>query len=199
MGMQIVDAAGGDSVSWTGLGSITTSFFSRGYLFINAYSVTNDSVVYRTNNNAASRCGSIGFRTAANQGVVRVLNAAAGQAAVGTISPPLGNWFRLEFRILASTTVGEAEWRMYAPDDTTLLESASAGALVLAANVDQIQWGLASTVPATPFTIGFKDVAVSSSGWIGPSGKPGSPMFFGPQQTNTNPFGGGTPTQVFQH
>jgi hypothetical protein len=174
---KIVDAAIATQCWWTGLGSFASpnDVFFRMYLYLTAYSGTGECIVMRFSSATPARCGLLSIRTSGNSGVLRAYNAAAASVAVGTHGVPLNNWFRLEARVRASTTVGEIEWQLYDPDDMTLTETVNTTGLVLAANVDQIAFGLDATTPTTPYTIYMDDVATSSTGWVGPTTDPQFP------------------------
>lgn len=167
--IRAVDAAVGGWMEWDGLGSLTTAIFFRWYMYISAYPTTNRHYALAIRNSAGSACGFIRIFTS---GVVSAADASnSGFGADGSVGIALDQWVRLEARCVASTTVGELGWRLYnSPDSTTISDSASGTGLTLAANVDQVWYGLTTApFPAVPYTSYIDDVAVSTTDWIGPS------------------------------
>lgn len=167
MAMRIVDAAGTTHCAHSGLGSITTNVYFRTYMYMDAFPGTN-AVAILMQTGAAANCAWININTT---GKVNARNAANTSINTSTASVNLSSWFRLEWRVKASVTVGEIEWRLYnSPDSETITETINAAATqVLGANIDLVRWGETANVPGTPFTVYFDDVAVSTTDWIGPS------------------------------
>lgn len=155
---------------WDALGSITTVVYTRFYLYIPA--ALPDNNFYP-----------LSIRTAADatSGIIRILATGLIQArdstntgiSEGTVSVATGQWIRIETRVISSTTVGELEWRLYnSADSATITDTANATGAVLGANTDRTNWGINVTAPASPFTVYFDDLAVSTAGWIGASSSP---------------------------
>jgi hypothetical protein len=175
LGCRIVDATVGQSVNWTGLGSITTDVYFRFYMYLTALPTTNRLYMMRLNNNAAGACGWL--RLISGTGVVSMADASqAGFGAEGVVPVALNQWVRIEWRVLPSTTAGSMEWRLYNTADSSTYDDnyGPVTGLVLGANLDQMLFGSQSTFPTTPFTVIYDDVAVSTAGWIGPSVAPSS-------------------------
>ena len=171
MAMRIVDTAASTRVRWNALGSITTDVWMRAYLNLSALPVTNTAVIFKAQVNAGTQC--MALLVNKTTGTVQALNAANGVIAssLGSVSVPFGSWFRLEMRVLASATVGEIEWKWWSspdssgtPDDTVAVTGQALGV-----DYGEALFGLTTSAPATPFTIYYDDIAVSSTGWIGPS------------------------------
>jgi hypothetical protein len=91
-----------------------------------------------------------------------------GAVAVGT-----NKWVRIEIRCrtTAATTTGELDWWLYNTADATNItasdETKSATGLNLATNVDEVRFGQV-TNPIASYTTYFDDMAVSTTGKIGP-------------------------------
>jgi hypothetical protein len=168
MAMEVVDAAGSTGVRWTGFGLGSVSVYFRGYYYLTAFPTTNALIPMFVQTAAAASCAQLQLTTA---GKLRNLNAAAGPlGTAGAVSVALNQWIRIEWRVLASTTVGEAEWRLFnTADSTTADETQNNTGAVLGADTDGIRFGVCTTpVPTTPFTVGVDNVAASSTDWIGP-------------------------------
>lgn len=164
-----VTAANGQSTAnWTGLGaSGGTNVFVRQYLYYTAFSTSGSVTCSCVRATGGTGCA---FAIISGGGQVNFMNAAQSVIAAlnGSSVAPLNQWFRLEYRVTPSTTVGEIEWRLYStPDSTTITETKSAGGLVLGADIDAARWGMDRTVSVTFTTYQVDDVAVSTGGWIG--------------------------------
>ena len=163
-------------VDWQTLGSITGSVWFRFYLYSTAHPVTTAMrmVLFRT---SAANCGLLFYNPT---GFLQGGNAAQAGGTAGTVAPALNQWVRIEVRILPSATVGEVEWWLYNTpeavigdfDDHVLITSQ-----VLAANVDQVRLGGTTAVGPNSLVAWFDDMAVSSSGQIGPSGAAGQTLY----------------------
>jgi hypothetical protein len=173
-------------VNWTGLGAITTSVWGRVYCYLTALPAnTVGPCAIRSSANASS--GHVLLNTSGN---VVAENAAFSVVSTGTKVVPLNEFFRIEWRIISSTTVGEIEWKLFSSvspgdgaDGVTPTETINTTGLVLAANTGRTDFG-------TPFagnanqTQWFDDIAVSSTDWLGPSAAVGGA---GPQIRPLNP------------
>ena len=171
MGIGQTDTYAQSGPRWTVLGSFTTNVWLRCYIWAPAFPNVIQSVM-RTNDNAGSASGGVSISTA---GLIQAKNAAGGiiSGGTGAIPIPLASWFRLEARILSSTTAGEVEWRsFYDPDSTVATETRIVTGQVLAANSDQAFYGHLGGSGITAQTWYFNDCMVSSTDWIGPSRTP---------------------------
>jgi hypothetical protein len=153
---------------WTGLGSITANIWFRFYLFLVALP---NVILLPLRFNTSGAVGDA-FLRINTSGTVQYDNAAQlGEAGtLGTVVCKTGQWIRLEGRVKSSTTVGEAEWRLFNNADSTAYDDTkNATGLVLGANADACRIG--STVAAGPTsqTFYFDDLALSTVDWIGPS------------------------------
>lgn len=161
---------------WSGLGSLTGNVYFRLYMYIPSLV---DNNLYP-----------LGVRTSANasSAILRILSSGliqgrdAGNSGIseGTVAVATGQWVRIEMRVISSTTVGELEWRLYNTADAaagSYDDTANATAAVLGANTDIANFGLNVTAPASPYTVYFDDLAVSTDDWIGPSVTPSGRVY----------------------
>jgi len=151
---------------WASLGNIAGSnVYFRAYLYVPANPATNlNWFEWRTS--TPTRSAAVFIRTG---GTLRITDDALASLVETTSTIALNQWIRVEFRILPSTTAGEVELRLYNdPDSTTATDTKVAtGLTTLAATVDALRFGHTSA-PAN-FVNYFDEVAVSTSGWIGPT------------------------------
>lgn len=161
---------------WTGLGSLTVPVFCRFYLWLPSLTGLNNTMVCRFTNNAAAQCSQLSLQ--ATTGILRCQNAANSSiaASAGAVAPATSQWIRIEFRVLASTTAGEVEWRLFnAMDSTTADDTKLATGQVLAANADQLEIGISNQGP-TNVDWWWDEFAVSTVDWIGPAVPPEAPV-----------------------
>ncbi len=170
MAMRIVDNTSEHWCAWSGLGSLTVPVFVRAYLWLSATPVTQRYYFLKGFTAAVSTAWH--FRIFTGSPVMSAADATvSGFGAEGSTAVNIGSWFRIEARIVASATVGEFQWKLFnSPDSTTATEtSANFTGLNLGANTDMIRWGSNTLFPASPFTVYFDDIAVSTTDWIGPT------------------------------
>lgn len=156
-------------VDWSGFGLLTTSVFFRLYIYLTAYPASGPRFIGIRKSSPAGNSAFISITTA---GKVQAMNAAQSGVLTGTTSIPLNQWVRLEFRILSSTTVGEAEWWLYldphaaigSPDE----HMTSPSNLVLGANTDGVQWG-PTTISGPANWVGWIDEVAVATSQIGPA------------------------------
>lgn len=177
--MEFTTAAAPGSGSyrgWGSLGSITANLYMRVDLYIPALAET--VWIFRYYDATPARCAGLFISTSGGLRTVRVENAAGTTVGTnGTVSVPTDAWFRLEARILPSTTVGELEWRWWTNPDSALAvtpdDSANNSGLVLGANVNQARFGPQAwnTTPSTNTSRVFRydNLALATSGFIGPA------------------------------
>ena len=156
-------------VNWTGLGSITTSVWFRFYIYLTA--VPNSA--YRPVQPLTAAAGADGlfYLDTARHMVIQQNDTTT--LATGTQQYPLASWFRVEGRVLSSVTVGELEMKFWSTPDsggTPTDAIASAATAVIGANCNEMQFGLRDFGSGFNFDVYLDDIAVSSAGWIGPSG-----------------------------
>lgn len=157
------------NVTWSGLGSITTSVWWRMYFYITGVTATKTwtPIIFQTA--AAAISGRIEFNSTP---VLRLRNSAGTTLATGTVTLPIGQWMRLEGRIISSTTVGELEMKVWFTDPQstgTPDDALSATAAVLGANTDRADWGLTAFGSGMLFDCYLDDIALSTVTWIGPA------------------------------
>lgn len=163
-------------VAWTGLGSLTVNVYLRCYLYISTLSFTSGVFPIAWRSAAPADGGFLRIVTAT--GKLQMRNAAGSQIgsdSSGAVSA--GKVVRLEARYLASTTVGEIEYRYFDdPNSTTATFSDSATGAVLAANCDIVRFGLTNTPASGDTILYYDDLAVATTGWIGPVGLNTTPI-----------------------
>ena len=156
---------------WTGLGSLTVPVFCSFYLLKTATPPANWFYPMVAQNNAAARCCGVVITTG---NLLRFDNAAGTSVLTSTMIVPNNQWVRIETKITPSTTVGVTEYRLYleadAPKDN-FDETKTVTAQVLAANIDQVLYGLTTTVTNMNGQHWyFKNAGVSTLDWVGPAG-----------------------------
>jgi hypothetical protein len=183
LAMKITQPASGVStyVDWTGFGTLTTDVWFRLYVYRTANG-SSEGYVVSVRNAAAAACCYIAISAA---GIIRIWNASSAQAALtGSVAVGLNQWVRIEMRVFPSTTIGEIDWWLYNTPDAPIGshdETKSATGLVLAANVDQVRWGMPSTPQPVSESSWYDDLAVSTAGQLGPAGAPPPPATTVPQ------------------
>lgn len=160
---------------WTGLGSITTSVWFRCYLRIPALPGAGTQFIFAGARTSAAALTS--QLTIESDGFITMTKADATVALQGAVAVSTNQWFRVEFRVLSSTTVGECEYWLYKTMDSSTADEhlVSGSNLILGANTDQIRWGQVSNSIAS-YESFHDDIAVSSTGLIGPVGGGGGPF-----------------------
>lgn len=155
---------------WQGLGSITTSVFFRMYINMSLNNVGTAFYAPRDAADAAS-----GYCLINSTGKLAIQNAAGTTqaGATSTTTMPTGQWWRLEYRILPSTTVGEIEYRVFLAGNVegfTADETHGATGQILTANVDKIRQGVGVTSGLTGSNQNayIANVGVSTVDWLGP-------------------------------
>ena len=155
--------------TFTGFGSLTGNVYSRFYLYLPSLPSDNNyyPVAIRTAVDSASAILRI-----LSTGIIQMRDASNSQiGSDGLVAVATGQWVRLETRVLSSTTVGQMEYRLYnSADSTTITDTGSASGAVLGANSDRAAFGTNVSAPVAGITHYFDDLAISSTGWIGPYG-----------------------------
>jgi hypothetical protein len=156
-------------VDWTALGAFTTDVWTRQYLYFPAFPLTNKVHIWAARTSAAL-CAQMAIGLT---GLIESQNAAGAALAGGTgaVPVPLNQWFRIETRTVASTTVGVFEWWLYKTADSTSHDETNlqTGA-VLAANIDLIRLGQITTPGPTGSFLSYHDnMAVSTTAKLGPA------------------------------
>ena len=157
-------------VAWTGLGSFTTNVWFRTYMYLTANPVATQPRLLCARTSAAANSGFVTMTTA---GLLQSMNAAQAGSGTGTVPVALNQYIRVEWRILSSTTVGESEWWLYNTPEAPIGsfdDHTNTTGMVLGANTDGIRYGAATATGPANFHFWMDDVAVSSTGQVGPSG-----------------------------
>jgi hypothetical protein len=150
--------------SWTtSLGTVTT-LYGRAYINLSAAPPSNNVIVEFEN--ASSHAADFTLSTSRT---IIIRNAAFGTTHTMTTALTTGTWYRLEWEVVASTTVGQITLNIYVGDATTPTESyTSPATLVLLAALNQVVWGWpGGTIASMPVTY-WDDLALSTTGFIGP-------------------------------
>lgn len=156
-----------------GLGSITTAVYFRAYLFLPATPGNNNFYPFGVRTSADASSAILRILSTGSGGFIQGRDASNSNLGDGAVAVALNQWVRIEFRVVSSTTVGEFEWRLYnTADSSSITDSLSSTGAVLGANTDRINIGCNVTAPVQPFTVYYDDLAVSTTGWIGPSAAP---------------------------
>lgn len=165
---------------WTGLGSLTSSVYSRMYLWVDSIpSITFSPMQFRAS--GGGPCAQVVIN---NGGKFATLSAAAAEIDVGAITVPTGEWVRIEFHVVPNTSTGTAELKWYSSvspgdgyDGTTPTETlSSVSSEALGANIDEVRYGTTSTQGPTSYTFWVDDCAVATSGWIGAASHGAGPV-----------------------
>ncbi len=174
LSMQMVEpvTSGIAYVRWSALGSLTGSVYCRCYIYLPALPNVNTRFLL-VHNNAGTVSAGIYITTT---GLIRPINAAGAAINTGVKVVPINQWFRLEWRVKSSATVGESEWKLFssvAPGDgadgITPTETINAAATqVLASDTDLFSFGVTAT-GMTSQTVYMDDISVSTNGFIGPA------------------------------
>lgn len=175
LGMKLVQPATPalTYVDWTGLGSLTGNFYTRFYLYLAALP---SATTYINTVRTSADVGCAFLRINVTTGFIEAANAAQSgiAASTGSVAVATNQWIRIESRIVASTTVGQFEWRLFNNADSTVAsDTVSVSSQVLGANIDKTRLGqpVAATF-VTSQTLIFDDWEVSTENWIGPTGTP---------------------------
>ena len=155
---------------WNAVGSLTAAVYVRFYLLKTATPAGTWFYPCEFLTAAGSRCCGLAITTG---NLLRIDNAAGTSVGTSTITIPSNQWVRIEAKVVASTTVGTAEYRIYRNADApagNYDETKTFTALVLGANIDEIAFGVISTVTNMNGQHWYHDnVAISTVDWLGPA------------------------------
>ena len=154
-----------------GSGYALTDVWMRCYVWL-AANPTGGNYQFTVCNSVAGSSNSL-LRINGTGKLVMTIKGSGTGGFVSTNSIPTGQWVRYEQRVKADTVNGEVQCRYWTTPDSTGSPDEDSGTLsprVLQANVGQWLWGIQGAPPTAPFTGFVADVAVSLTGWIGPSG-----------------------------
>jgi hypothetical protein len=192
LSMKIVMPASGQAATrgdWTGLGSITTNVYYRMYFSqLQAPGPAARYIIGFRENAGSGLSAQVRIQGTSTNNILRVDDKAAAPITALDSTTQLTNttgWYRIECRILSSTTVGEFEWRLFLPGNehgTTPDETKNATGQALAANTDSVRTGMVTNALASE-TLWFDEIAVSTVNWIGPAAAPFVDDTVGPVMT----------------
>jgi hypothetical protein len=157
-------------VAWTGLGALTTNVWFRAFCYFTA-NPTGQNLRLLLARSASANSALLYLGTT---GLLQNGNAAqTGLSPAGTVPIALNQWIRIEWRVKSSATAGEVEWWLYntpgaAIGSFTDHVNNNAAGIVLGANTDQIRWGGTTASGPNSFVFYMDELAVSTSGQIGP-------------------------------
>lgn len=143
-----------------------TEHYGRLYFYVTDFAASADPFV-----RAYATGFSEGFRielNAAHRLVVRDANAAA--CYTGTTVLTAGTWYRLEWHVVASTTVGQLEAKLFVADSATPFENfTSAASLNVRAETSWVQIGPSFALNPAPQSKWFDEIVIGAAadGWIG--------------------------------
>lgn len=155
---------------WTGLGGGSSDIWFREYIY-RAANPSATHYILGVRDTGGLACMQAGIRAT---GLLRWDNAAGAAilALDSTVAIALGSWNRFEWRVKASTTLGEIEWWLYTTMDAPIGSHADHGGpatgLALAATADQLRFGMVTNAIASD-TSYFDDPGVSLTGPVGPA------------------------------
>lgn len=149
------------------LGSITTDVWVRFYMWLP--SLPPDNNFYPCTVRTAADGASALIRILAS-GIIQMRDASNSQiGSDGLVAVATGQWVRLEVRFRSSATVGQVEWWLYNNADSSVAsDTAAATGAVLGANTDSFTLGSNTAAVVPSISVYFDDVAISSTGKIGP-------------------------------
>ena len=152
----------------TKIGSQTVNY-GRAYLWIGSNPGTN----HRLFDLVASPnlCGAIYLTTT---GKLQPVDTGGGQMTITTNSVALSQWIRIEWKYTASTTVGQAEIRLYnTADSTTATETqVSAASFNTQASFNEYRFGAAGDPMPANRTVWYDDIGLSTVDFLGPAATP---------------------------
>jgi hypothetical protein len=154
-------------VNWTSASVGTeTEVWGRLYLWLVANPAA-ELALLRVRS-GASQCARLALTTS---GTIVIRNAANGVAGTQTNAVATGQWVRVEFRVLASTTVGQIDVRLYnSAESATPTESTALTGLVLTASLNEINWGPVGGTAGETYWL--DDLVLNDTGFPGPTAGP---------------------------
>lgn len=155
------------AAEWTTKIGTQTTIFNRMYLWIPSNPGTNHRLFDLVS--LPNLCGAIYLTTA---GKIQAVNTGGGQMTITTTSVALSQWVRIEVKYTASTTVGQAEIRLFNDSDAfaSTETKQSAASFNTQASFNKFRFGAAGDPMPANRTIWYDDLALSTVDWIGPTG-----------------------------
>lgn len=159
-------------LKWTGLGSITTELYWRQYCFYPTDPTQGGGNSFRYVSVRANGGAKSGTWKMNSSKFLLLENAAGTTIATGTVPVALNQWIRIEGRIVSSATVGQMDvWLYNTAEAGVESDHVSVTGAVLAANSDELWFGITETSAPTTYTYYLDDLATSTSR-IGTTGVP---------------------------
>lgn len=164
----VADAANNVIMTWdTSLSGSQTELWGRCYIYLTEVPANNIALVWlRTAAN-----GNMGrVRIAGTTGVIDVTDASNTVVQAGTVAVAIGQWVRIEWHAIASTTAGTLTATLYnSADSTSASETVGASGTVAlgAAVIDRVHYGRVAA--SSPPTFWLDDLGVSDAGPMGPA------------------------------
>lgn len=158
-------------VRWsTAVGTLTQAW-ARAYIYLTAYPTVQTRLIeFRTGAAAVGatlRINTTGTLTAGGN---------SGTAITSTNTVPLNQWVRVEFMAIGSATAGQVEFKLFTSlDSATPTETqTSAATLNTSAAFADYRFGLPGTNGSGDAGVYMDDIAVSTTGYLGPAATGGS-------------------------
>jgi len=153
-------------VSWTSNVAALTVYF-RIYLWFDANPGSNTNIL-RALNSSDQTMASLRVNTTGKLQMLNSANSAAGSASTNAV--PLGQWFRIEWKVFSDASAGTLDTRLYnTADSLSITETVSATSVnTRGGNNSRYRYGIINSISSIgPFW--FDDIGVSDSDWMGPS------------------------------
>jgi hypothetical protein len=170
MMLNYVGTAGTSQLTWTGLNN--AALWGRFYILFAAFPDIACRHLEIMDSGPAQSCalvintvGKLGWRGSANTAIASTTST--------TVLSALTQ-YRVEWTATPGAGTGTAEWRLFAGDSTTAIETnAQTGLAFTAGNFASVRWG-ADTGPTT-YQFWMDDVQANATGFPGASTQPGTP------------------------
>jgi hypothetical protein len=157
-------------LKWTALGSITTDLYWQYYAFYPTDPTQAGGNGFRyvsVRNNAGAKSGTWKMNSSK---FLLMENAAGTTIGTGTVAIALNQWIRIEGRIVSSATVGQMDvWLYNSAESTTPSDHVAATGAVLAANSDELWFGITETSAPTTYTYYLDDLATATTPFTNPT------------------------------
>lgn len=147
----------------TQMGTVTT-VYGRFYIWLDVSPANSPILAFRSGAGQAARlvvnpAGTINWKDAANVDI----------AGTTTAALTVSQWYRFEYKVIFSATVGQVFLNYYLGDSTTAIETlTSAATAVLMANADTMRIGRVAGV-ANTYIVWLDNILVNDTGFPGPA------------------------------
>lgn len=153
----------------TQMGTVTT-VYGRFYIWLDTSPVSSPLLILRSAGAQAARL--VISPSGANATMNWKDAASTDIAGTTTAALTVSQWYRFEFKVIFSTTVGQVFLNYYLGDSTTAIETlTSAANAVLLANADTMRIGRAAGV-ANTYIVWLDNILVNDTGFPGPAIQP---------------------------